>query len=142
MTRRESYLIYFLAGVVGAIMIGLIFAPAMARPYHHDHGGGGTVNTTNTSVSSVTNIEEGVSQQDLQEATAKALACDQSFYMGTKRTQIGIQGAVYHGESAVCIGAAKVIGDDKDVMVNFSVVPDDEDDAGDWGYQGGVLFLF
>ena len=70
------------------------------------------------------------------------MACDQSWYLGTERTQIGIQGAVYQGESALCIGAAKVVGDDKDVMLNFNVVPDDQDDVEDWGYQGGVLFLF
>ena len=115
-----------------------LFGEAQAHGGHHHE----TPSTTTTNVTSVTNVSTGVSQNDLDEAISKAMACDQSFYLGTRRYQIGIQGAVYQGESALCVGLAKVVGADNDVMINFSVVPDDQDNASDWGYQGGVLFLF
>ncbi len=68
------------------------------------------------------------------------MACSTSFYMGTERWQVAVQGAYYGGETALCIGGAKVVGDARDVMLNFQVVPDSDKD--DIAYTGGVLFLF
>ncbi len=121
------------------ILIAVAFNAAFAGGY-----GGDTNNVTNNyyESSSVSNVSTGVSQNDLDESTSKALSCDHSFYMGTRRWMGSVQGAVFRGESSLCLGLAKVVGQDNDVMVNFSLVPDDEDDVEDWGYQGGVLFLF
>lgn len=104
--------------------------------------GGDTYITNNYPSTTINRSETGVSENDLHESTAKALSCDHSFYMGTRRWMGSVQGAVYHGQSALCLGLAKVVGADQDVMVNFSMVPDDDDSMEDWGYQGGVLFLF
>lgn len=81
----------------------------------------------------------GVSGDDLAEATAKAAACDHSFYFGTNRPQLSIQGAYFDGQSELCIGAAWR-PESSDVMLNISVSPDEDTDL--MLFQGGALILF
>ena len=90
----------------------------------------------------VLNITNNVDLDYINETAAKAAACTPSFYMGTKRHQMTVQGAVLRGESALCLGYGKVLGDDADVMININMVPDEDDSMEDWLYTGGVLILF
>jgi hypothetical protein len=127
------------------LLSGFLIERASATNPHHDHSSGSSTNTTNTtevSITEISNTSTGVSQSDLEEATSKAMACGNSYYMGTRRYQGAISGAMYKGKSSLCLGLGKVVGADNDVMINFNIVPDEDDNVEDWGYRGGVLFLF
>ena len=83
-------------------VLGLVYVFASVNNAKASDYGGDTYITNNYPSTTINNTETGVSEDDLHESTAKALSCDHSFYMGTRRWMGSIQGAVYHGQSAIC----------------------------------------
>jgi hypothetical protein len=126
--------------------LGMLAAPAFATGKNNHTT---TNNTTNnyTTTQHITyptfNVDEraysGVSDDDLAEAVAKSAACDHSYYYGTNKLQLSVQGAYFDGESELCVGGAWR-PEDSDIMMNFSVSPDEDTDK--ILYQGGFLVTF
>lgn len=86
-----------------------------------------------------TTIEQGIDEDLLAEAVAKATACGASFNYSTHKFQGAVQGSYFASEAEICFEAAWRPRD-TGILWNIAIVPDEEKDHILW--RGGAQFEF